>query len=417
MDAKKEFTQNIVNNLKEKISEFKNRKKPERKDELDFEINKELIDKFRKNHSGNSNIDINERINEEKKNLGILINPNPNEDNKLNKILNNFENVTQQNKKSQSNNNLNIQSLLENKGNLQNLINNFTNQPEKEIKNNENDLNFIHKSKSNYNTLNSNLNQNNENIYKKDLLNNNIKNETNDNNNDREKQINLKKEEIMKDLLKNNNNDKKRKLSMVEKNSIRSNSFSLENYFSNEGSKDKLKILQKQLESNNYNNNKKKLNNYNGIPKYNYKNNNKVNDKIKYDFSSKFYNKNTNNLYKNNNNEIDNFADFTLKKGMNDKETLRIRTYSSSKVNNNINFNFDFITSKSNLNIYNNKNSNSNIILNENEIRALSCKIRFLSKEDIKNMNKTLIDELLSLSNSIKRTFQDYNNQNNNKIF
>ena len=32
-------------------------------------------------------------------------------------------------------------------------------------------------------------------------------------------------------------------------------------------------------------------------------------------------------------------------------------------------------------------------------------------------MNKTLIDELLSLSNSIKRTFQDYNNQNNNKIF
>ena len=364
MDAKKEFTQNIVNNLKEKISEFKNRKKPERKDELDFEINKELIDKFRKNHSGNSNIDINERINEEKKNLGILINPNPNEDNKLNKILNNFENVTQQNKKSQSNNNLNIQSLLENKGNLQNLINNFTNQPEKEIKNNENDLNFIHKSKSNYNTLNSNLNQNNENIYKKDLLNNNIKNETNDNNNDREKQINLKKEEIMKDLLKNNNNDKKRKLSMVEKNSIRSNSFSLENYFSN-----------------------------------------------------KFYNKNTNNLYKNNNNEIDNFADFTLKKGMNDKETLRIRTYSSSKVNNNINFNFDFITSKSNLNIYNNKNSNSNIILNENEIRALSCKIRFLSKEDIKNMNKTLIDELLSLSNSIKRTFQDYNNQNNNKIF
>ena len=53
MDSKKEFTQNIVNDLKEKISEFKNRKnkeKNERKNELDFEINKDLIDKFRKNH-------------------------------------------------------------------------------------------------------------------------------------------------------------------------------------------------------------------------------------------------------------------------------------------------------------------------------------------------------------------------------
>ena len=118
MDAKKEFTQSIVNNLKEKISEFKNRKKQEkseRKDELDFEINKELIDKFRKNHSGNSNIDINERINEEKKNLGILNNPNPNKDNN-NQIskLNNLDSIIQQNKKSQSNNNLNIQSILEN---------------------------------------------------------------------------------------------------------------------------------------------------------------------------------------------------------------------------------------------------------------------------------------------------------------
>ena len=406
MDAKKEFTESIVNNLKEKITEFKNRKKQEkseRKDELDFEINKELIDKFRKNHSGNSNIDINERINEEKKNLGILINPNPNEDKNIQiSKLNNFDNIIQQNKKSQSNNNLNLQSILENKGNLQNLINNFSNQPEKEIKNNENDLNYIHKSKTNYSMLNNNLNQNNE-------------------NNEREKQINIKKEEIMKDLLKNNNIEKKRKLSIGEKNSIRSNSFSLENYFSNEGSKDKLKNLQKQLESNNFNNNnnnKKLNNNYNGIPKYNYKNNNKVNDKIKYDFSSKFYNKNTNNLYKNNTNEIDNFADFTLKKGIKDnKEPFRTRTFSSNKVNNNINFNFDFTSSKSNLNIYNSKNSNSNLILNENEIRSLSSKIRFLSKEDIKNMNKTLIDELLSLSNSIKRTFQDYNIQNNNKIF
>ena len=202
----------------------------------------------------------------------------------------------------------------------------------------------------------------------------------------------------MKDLLKNNY-EKKRKLSMGEKTLI-SNSFNLENYFSNENSKDKLKNLEKQLN--------KKTNIYtNNIPKSNYNNNNKLNNKnkLKYDFSSKFYN-NKNNIFKNNENEIENFADFSLKKN-NEKIPLRTRTFSSNRIEyNNNNFNFDF--PKSNLNSY--KNNNYNI--NENEIKNLSSKIRFLSKEDIKNMNKSLINELLSLSNSIKRIFQDYNNNN-----
>ena len=76
---RREFTQSIVSNLKEKISEFKNRKKQEkleRKNELDFEINQDLINQFKKHRSGNSNIDINEKINEEKRNLGITSNPN-----------------------------------------------------------------------------------------------------------------------------------------------------------------------------------------------------------------------------------------------------------------------------------------------------------------------------------------------------
>jgi hypothetical protein len=95
-----------------------------------------------------------------------------------------------------------------------------------------------------------------------------------------------------------------------------------------------------------------------------------------------------------------------LKKN-NEKIPLRTRTFSSNRIEyNNNNFNFDF--PKSNLNSY--KNNNYNI--NENEIKNLSSKIRFLSKEDIKNMNKSLINELLSLSNSIKRIFQDYNNNN-----
>ena len=53
MDKRKEFTQNLVSNLKSKISEFKNKKnkdRAERKNELDFEINKELVNKFKKNH-------------------------------------------------------------------------------------------------------------------------------------------------------------------------------------------------------------------------------------------------------------------------------------------------------------------------------------------------------------------------------
>lgn len=53
---KREFTKKLVSNLKDKISEFKNRKaheKIERKDELDFEINKDLVNQFKKNKNTN----------------------------------------------------------------------------------------------------------------------------------------------------------------------------------------------------------------------------------------------------------------------------------------------------------------------------------------------------------------------------
>ena len=45
---RREFTQSIVNNLKQKITEFRGRKKKEqmeRRNELDFEINKDLVNK------------------------------------------------------------------------------------------------------------------------------------------------------------------------------------------------------------------------------------------------------------------------------------------------------------------------------------------------------------------------------------
>ena len=55
--SRKEFTQGIVNELKQKINEFKNKKqseKAERKNELDFEINQDLVNKFKRNHNVSS---------------------------------------------------------------------------------------------------------------------------------------------------------------------------------------------------------------------------------------------------------------------------------------------------------------------------------------------------------------------------
>ena len=53
----RKFTQGIVNELKQKIYEFKNKKqseKAERKNELDFEINQDLVNKFKRNHKSSS---------------------------------------------------------------------------------------------------------------------------------------------------------------------------------------------------------------------------------------------------------------------------------------------------------------------------------------------------------------------------
>ncbi len=416
---RREFTQSIVNNLKQKITEFRGRKKKEqmeRRNELDFEINKDLVNKFKKKHSATTEININQRLNEEKRNLGIISTQIPEPDKKSFKTTNYNDS-----KKNQSNNNLtsnlNMKNLLENKGNLQNFLNNINNPtPEREnnnINNNDLNFNFIHKSRTeNYVPILTNDNKyNNQNDLVTFQRNNNYtinkKEIPNSDNNERGIQLNQKKERIINDLL-NNNNERKSNI----KRSTSPNVFKVENYFSNEVSNDKFKSLASKYEEN------RKSKDFN-IPKNYFGNNNNNTIKNKYEFSTKV-SSSKNNFFNNNNNNdnLDNFADFTLKKGIKDnKEPLRTRTFSSNKVNNNINFNFDFTSSKSNLNIYNSKNSNSNIILNENEIRSLSSKIRFLSKEDIKNMNKTLIDELLSLSNSIKRTFQDYNIQNNNKIF
>ena len=402
---RREFTQSIVSNLKEKISEFKNRKKQEqseRKNELDFEINKDLINKFKKHRSGNSNIDINEKINEEKKNLGIISNLTPNTNLDLNskgtKNNNYNEIIPPQTIKSQSNNNLNynlnMKNILENKGNLQSLINNITNpQPEKENINNNNDLNFnfIHKSRTDNNYIpsltneNKTNNQNEINSYQRNKVKSslNSKREYNKNNNENNERINIKKERIMNDLFKDN----ERK---TTKRAVSPNIFSVKNYyFSNDFSNDKFKNLASKYEED------RKSKDFN-ISK-NYLNNN---TKSKYEFTTKFSSKNTNNFLNNDNDNLDNFADFTIRKSVN--QVQKNKNFG----NNNLNvLNFDYPTSK---NTFNDKKNNSSLVsINENDIRALSSKIRFLTKEEIKNMNRSLIDELISLSNSIRRVFQD----------
>ena len=400
---RREFTQSIVSNLKEKISEFKNRKKQEqseRKNELDFEINKDLINKFKKHRSGNSNIDLNEKINEEKKNLGIISNLTPNTNSDLNSKgtkNNNYNEIIPQTIKSQSNNNLNynlnMKNILENKGNLQSLINNITNpQPEKENINNNNDLNFnfIHKSRTdNYipslTNENKTNNQNEINSYQRNKVKSslNSKREYNKNNNENNERINIKKERIMNDLFKDN----ERK---TTKRTVSPNVFNVKNYyFSNDFSNDKFKNLASKYEED------RKSKDFN-IGK-NYLNNN---TKSKYEFTTKFSSKNTNNFLNNDNDNLDNFADFTIRKSVN--QVQKNKNFG----NNNLNvLNFDYPTSK---NTFNDKKNNSSLVsINENDIRALSSKIRFLTKEEIKNMNRSLIDELISLSNSIRRVFQD----------
>jgi len=398
---RREFTQNIVNNLKQKITEFRGRKKQEqmeRRNELDFEINKDLVNKFKKRHSGNTEININQRLNEEKRNLGIVPNQIPETDKKSFKTTNYNES-----KKNQSNNNLtsnlNMKNLLENKGNLKNFLNNINNPtPEREnnSNNNNNDLNFnfIHKSRTeNYvpNLTNENKynNQNdfvtfqrnsNYSINKKDI--------PNSDNNERGMQLNQKKERIINDLL---NNERKSNV----KRSTSPNVFKVENYFSNDGSNDKFKNLASKYEEN------RKSKDFN-IPKNYFNNNNNNTIKSKYEFTTKLSSSKNNFFSNNNNDNLDNFADFTLKKGAINKT----KTFNSNGLSNNKNtLNFDFPPSKSN---FNDKKINNNLVsINESDIRSLSSKIRFLTKEDIKNMNRSLIDELISLSNSIRRVFQD----------
>lgn len=72
VNQKKEWTKGLISDLKGKISEFKNIKEKEkysRKDELNFEINHDLINQFKKNKQ---DIRIENNITESNQSSGLL---------------------------------------------------------------------------------------------------------------------------------------------------------------------------------------------------------------------------------------------------------------------------------------------------------------------------------------------------------
>lgn len=376
-NRKKEFTQNIVSNLKQKISEFKNKKeheRAERKNELDFEINKDLVNQFKKNHTesqsrgaGNPTLNLQNLIKNEKQGMEQS-NPNSQTKSKLNNLSYNL------------------------KGNLDSSTNSIEQHMNtKQNYNSNNDaLNFdfdiknIRKSNTNtYNNYQSNKNPS------KYGLNSGLSH-TRDNSEERNRnsKVESKKAELMNSLISKDVPKKSypisSKPSLGNRIPYPSTSGGISTYTS---TKDKIKDFVYKLDEKK--NTPVPAREYK-TPKYNFSSNT-VNDRYTPSFPSRTayvssaYNK------KQNNNDLDGFADFSIKDNKKDTSFTKQRTFSSD----NLNFELGL------------KSSKKVCPINCSDVRALSSKIRFLSNEDIKQMDHILIDELISLSNVIKRTFVD----------
>lgn len=376
-NRKKEFTQNIVSNLKQKISEFKNKKeheRAERKNELDFEINKDLVNQFKKNHTeslasgtGNPTLNLQNLIKNEKQGMEQ---PNP---------------ISQTKSK--------INNLAYNlKGNLDSSSNSIEQQSNtKQNYNSNNDaLNFDFDlkniRKSNTNTYNNY--QSNKNPSKYGLNSGLSHSRDNSEERNRNSKVESKKVELMNSLI--NKDVPKKSYPISSKPSLGNRvpypsiSGGISSYTS---TKDKIKDFVYKLDDKK--NSPVAAREYK-IPKYNF-NSNTVNDRYTPSFPSRTayvssgYNK------KQNNNDLDGFADFSIRDNKKDTSFTKQRTFSSD----NLNFEVGL------------KSSKKVCPINSSDVRALSSKIRFLSIEDIKQMDRILIDELISLSNVIKRTFVD----------
>ena len=297
--SRKEFTQGIVNELKQKINEFKNKKqseKAERKNELDFEINQDLVNKFKRNHN----------VSSDKEDLNVII--------KKEKF--NLENQYSSNKQN---------------------LNEGTNK-----KNNEFNFDF-------------NINK----IRKANTNSNEDKT--------RNPKVESKRVEVLNSILNNNDRLDKKK-SYKSSNQLNS----IKKYSTIDIPLSKASSTKEKIQDFVFQFNKISPNQESKPQRNSFTSSNSPSYKYVSSYQSKKYGTKKSS-------DIDLFADFGTNKNNASKQRIT-DIFSDDKK----------------------KEYSSPSIINSSEVRALSGKIRFLSKEEIRHMDNAVIDELLSLSNNIK---------------
>ena len=379
MDKRKEFTQSLVSNLKSKISEFKNKKnkdRAERKNELDFEINKDLVNKFKKNHQSSllqDNVNpliINGSLPKETNTNGVLGNIKGNTNSDIQQPLSTT---------SKDSNNIILNKITQSNNIALSSLNHDHNNNNQHLNlNSQQTKSFPIKSKEHNNTPISNDLFTQQQTESKKIFNINslLPNNTNNNTTTNLKSIPkknsfsytttsipLNKQNILYNTTNNNNNT---------------------NYTKLTSTKDKIHNFM-----NNLNTNKQTINKEQKPPTYTF---NTYADS-KYEPSLRERTTYVSSKYNSRKDGLDDFADFSLKNNRTDSLTKQ-KTFSNDNL-----FFLNEIPQKKKEKQFGN--------ITQSEVRALAGKIRFLSHEDIRLMDKNVIEELISLSNVIKRTFDN----------
>lgn len=384
MSNKNEVAKNIASNIKAKISEFrakKSQEKTERKEALDIEINKDFMNKFKKNNNDGQTSE----------NIKRLMNPSGNMDEFT------IQKVDKQpisNNQNYSNKNLNLSMDAPNPnaskqkfnlGNLNNLLNQDRNIKESVSSNRLNILNLNKKDNLNisHNEGRPPISSSKFQAKELDSIEQQLKAFKNNIGGDRYKRATSSdgRNLVSGGLLKFQSTPKPENQT---KNKIQKFMFQMEDENKRPKKENKPTILNYMNQNNQY------------IPSY----------KPPTPQLQRFENPMGNPLFFNSNKEMDDFADFSI------KTNKQIRGMPSL-------FEFD-LTSNTSKNILSGpfsgnlragkKESSSGLIsgadkLNVNEIRSLNNKIRFLNQKDISEMDKRTVDELLSLANNIKLVF------------
>lgn len=471
--ANQQYTNNLVSNLRAKINEFKSKKeqeKAERVDVLNFEINKDFVNQFKKNkqtdNSGEPNKILLNTKNLTNMNEFTLQNPKDKKSvsqNIINSQDNNNTNFNSQPKTVSSNNQILLGTTISNQisnqsSNTKPILNvAISNNPDRTTPQKSNKTN----SKLNFESLNKFLLQDKEPIsgqetrkatnFKKQ--NSSFLNTSQDDM--RRDGVESKKSELMNlfnkqlsggsaltdkspsltsqfqgmlsdkpptvasnyqnygGLAKQSTPFEKRVKTLMDSNNNRnknltkrSTSFECNRpmtanprkYLMNDDNKtkDKIQKFMFQLDSGSTTGSRKELNKYNFSSNQKSENFQLFKQKIPYP-NKKF------GLSSNQNHEIDDFADFSLKNNNIENTKIPAQMGFMDFDNNN---NRKLLT-EGRLRSFNNTSSSSTSSnqINLNDVRALNGKIRFLSKEDAANIDRGIANELLNLANNIKRLF------------